>query len=264
MTDAVYRPEEGRFVPTKKAGSPWGDDVQHGGPPAGLLARAIEQLAAAPDMHVSRLTIDLFRPVPMAPVAVTARTVRAGRRIHVVEATLQAGGVDVCRASGLLLRTTADGGSRAGGGVAPPPRPDGIETHVTGAEPRPPVPRREGFHTAVEFRRLPRTQETGPVVAWIRMPMPLVDGEEMTPLVRIAAIADFVNAIGSGSSPAGMGFINVDSTIYLHRPPTGEWIGMQVERSLEPDGVGVAAALLFDDHGLVGRATQAVLANRMT
>ena len=264
MTDAVYRPEEGRFVPTKKAGSPWGDDVQHGGPPAGLLARAIERFAGAPDMHVSRLTIDLFRPVPMAPVEVTARTVRAGRRIHVVEATLCADGVDVCRASGLLLRTTTEGGIRAGGAMASPPGPDGIDTSALGAGLRSPGPRREGFHTAVEFRRPPRTEETGPVVAWIRMPMPLVDGETVTPLVRIAATADFVNAIGSSGSSAGMGFINVDSTVYLHRPPAGEWIGMQVERSLEPDGVGVAAALLFDQHGLVGRATQAVLANRMT
>ncbi len=93
----------------------------------------------------------------------------------------------------------------------------------------------------------------------------MVAGEVMSPLVRLAATCDFVNAVASiGMAPrSGLGTINTDSTIYVHRLPVGEWIALQVERALEPTGIGVSDAVLFDREGVVGRATQAVLANQM-
>jgi hypothetical protein len=262
MTEAVFTREGVRFVPTWKARSPWGDEVQHGGPPAGLLARAIEQFAASEAMRVMRLTVDLFRPVPMAPLDVSARSVREGKRIHIVDAVIKADGVEVSRASGLLLRTSESSAPRTATAL-PPPRPGPADSGWP-VERRPGgPPRREGFHTAAEIRRLPR-DETGYAVAWIRVPE-LVEGEAMTPLVRLAATCDFVNAVGSmGAGPdGGVGFINTDSTVYVHRPPVGEWLCLRVERALEPDGVGVSAAVIFDEDGPVARATQAVLANRM-
>ena len=262
MTEAVFERDGARFRPTWKAGSPWGNEVQHGGPPAGLLARAIEQFAASEQMHVVRLTVDLFRPVPMTPLEVSARSVREGRRIHIVDAAITAAGVEVSRASGLLLRTAETGAPRTATAL-PPPRPEQADRGwPVDRRPGDP-PRREGFHTASEIRRLPRA-ETGSSVAWIRVPE-LVEGEAMTPLVRLAATCDFVNAVGSmGAGPAGgLGFINTDSTVYVHRSPAGEWLCLQVERALEPYGVGVSNAAIFDEDGPVGRATQAVLANQM-
>jgi hypothetical protein len=259
MVDAVFERDGDRCVPTKHAGSPWADDLLHGGPPAGLLARAVENLAATEEMRVARLTIDLFRPVPMKPLTVQARSVREGKRIHAVDAVVIADGIEVSRASGLLLRATELPGIRPGGTMLPP--------SLGEADPDPPIrsfdmPRREGFHTASVIRRLPRT-ETGPSIAWIRVPQ-LIEGETMSPLVRLAATCDFVNAVGSmGSLPGGMGFINTDSTIYIHRLPIGEWICLQVERSVEPYGIGVSSAVLYDQDGSVGRAAQAVLANQM-
>jgi hypothetical protein len=260
MTDAVFERDGERFVPTKRAGSPWADELQHGGPPAGLLARAIEDLAATDEMRVVRLTVDLFRPVPMKPVTVAARSVREGKRIHIVDAIILADGVEVSRASGLLLRATEQPQSRSAGTIHPPGEPgDGDSGPLLRGED---MPRRQGFHTASEIRRLPRT-ETGPSTAWIRVPE-LVDGEVMSPLVRLASTCDFVNAVGSmGALPGGPGFINTDSTIYVHRPPVGEWICLQVERGIEPDGIGVSSAVIFDREGSIGRATQAVLANQM-
>lgn len=260
MTDAVFERDGERFVPTKRAGSPWADELQHGGPPAGLLARAIENLAATDEMRVVRLTVDLFRPVPMQPITVFARSVREGKRIHIVDAVISTDGVEVSRASALLLRATEQSQHQSGGTIHPPGEPgDGDNGPLIRNED---VPRRQGFHTASEIRRLPRT-ETGPSTAWIRVPE-LVDGEVMSPLVRLASTCDFVNAVGSmGALPGGMGFINTDSTIYVHRPPAGEWICLQVERGIEPDGIGVSSAVLFDRDGSIGRAAQAVLANQM-
>jgi hypothetical protein len=262
MTEAVFTRDGARFVPTRRAGSPWGDDVQHGGPPAGLLARAIEGLAASEGMRVVRLTVDLFRPVPMTALEVGARSVREGKRIHIVDAAITADGVEVCRASGLLLRTSASGAPRSAT-AQPLPRPGPADSGwPTDGRPGGP-PRRQGFHTAAEIRRLPH-DETGYAVAWIRVPE-LIEGETMTPLVRLAATCDFVNAVGSmgAGRDGGVGFINTDSTVHVHRPPAGEWLCLRVERALEPDGVGVSAAVVFDDDGPVARATQAVLANRM-
>ena len=104
--DAIFVRDGETFQPTGRAGSPWGEGLLHGGPPAGLLARAIEQFAVSPGMFVSRLTVDLFRPVPKAPLTVRVRTVRAGNRLHAVEAGIFADDVEVTRATGLVLRMT--------------------------------------------------------------------------------------------------------------------------------------------------------------
>jgi hypothetical protein len=129
----------------------------------------------------------------MKPVTVTARSVREGKRIHIVDAVISADSVEVSRASGLLLRATEQPPSRSTGTIHPPGEPgDGEGGPLLRGED---MPRRQGFHTASEIRRLPRT-ETGPSTAWIRVPE-LVDGEMMSPLVRLASTCDFVNAVGS-------------------------------------------------------------------
>lgn len=265
MTDALFIPEGDRFVPTRLAGSPWGEGLVHGGPPAGLLARAIERHAGAPDMHVARLTVDLFRPVPMQPLAVRTRTLRAGTRIHVAEAALWADDVEVCRATGLLLRISPVDVPRNEEAFAVPDGPDGLATSGVAGNARPgqaPPGVRPGFHTTIEVRWVTRPEEPGPNTAWIRIPVPLVAGEAMTPLQRLAATSDFGSAFSHLGRPGQTGFINADITLYVHRLPEGEWIGLQAERVVEPHGIGVAQALLFDPRGLVGRCVLAVLANQ--
>lgn len=81
--------------------------------------------------------------------------------------------------------------------------------------------------------------------------------------MRLAASADFTNAVGSIGRQRTTPFINVDCSLYLQRLPAGEWIGFNVERSIEPVGVGVARATLYDLGGPVGQSTQALLANPM-
>ena len=258
-SDAVFIHEDGYYLPTERARSPWSDTMVHGGPVAGLLAHAVERLAGVPEMRVVRLTVDLFRPVPMAPLSVTARSARDGRRIHAVDAVLLAGGAEVARASGLLLRPTETPNLVTGPMPAVLPSPGTIEPRPL--VPQGAAPRRTGFHTTVEFRRVP-AQQGAPVTAWVHMPVPLIEGEELTPLVRVAACADFVNPLAGGSRPGGVGYINTDSTIHLHRLPAGEWIGMHVTRMVEA-GIGVATAVLYDLDGPIGRGTQCALANEV-
>jgi hypothetical protein len=258
-TDAIFIREDDRYLPTERARSPWSDTMVHGGPVAGLLAHGIERFAAGPEMRLVRLTVDLFRPAPMTALTLAVRSARDGRRIHAIDASLLADGVEVARASGLLLRVAEMPGHVTGPAPTLPPGPDTIE-------PRPLVgdnaaPRRTGFHTTVEFRRA-RAREGAPVLAWIHMPVPLIRGEELTPLVRVAACADFVNPLAGGSRPGGVGFINTDSTVHLHRQPAGEWLGLEVTRTIEA-GIGIATAVLYDQEGPIGRGTQCALANAM-
>src|SRR5690606_4737369 len=133
---------------------PWTADALHGGPPAGLLARAIEHYVDDPEMQLARLTVDLFRSVPSQPLSVQVESVRAGRRIHVVQASIFADGQEVTRAHGALLRRSdAPVGNLS---YPPPPGPDGLPVASGLGRPRqegevePERPRLEGFHTTIE------------------------------------------------------------------------------------------------------------------
>ena len=78
--EGFFRAEGDTLVPAPFATSPWGQ-VLHGRLIGGLTARAAEQARAeVPELACARLTVDLFRSVPLAPVRVTASPVRSGRR----------------------------------------------------------------------------------------------------------------------------------------------------------------------------------------
>ena len=98
MSEALFVPEGERFLPTELCRGPWSPDAQHGGPPAALLARALERFGGGDEMQVARLTVELLRPVPLAPLAVTARFARPGRKVQLVQAALRAGDAEVARA----------------------------------------------------------------------------------------------------------------------------------------------------------------------
>jgi hypothetical protein len=271
MTDAIFIPEGDTFVPTDLARSPWSPRLLHGGPPAGLLARAIERANPDPGFHVTRLTIDLFRPVPKAPLNAETRLVREGKRILVAEASLFADGVEVCRASALLLRQSEVDMPEA---HLPPsalhPGPEGIPTtglstmmnRATGEAPVLPAMGAGGFHTTVEVRRVAGAPGTGRGTAWIRIPVPFVAGEETSALVRAAATSDFGNALGYIRPSEEIGFINADITLYLHRLPEGEWLCLESASSGQPHGLGLVETVVHDAQGPIGRVVQALIVNR--
>jgi len=64
----------------------------------------------------------------------------------------------------------------------------------------------------------------------------------------ISAILDF----------ARYSFVNLDLTVNLLRRPMGEWICLDARTCLGPNGCGLAESMLYDLHGLVGRATQSL------
>jgi acyl-coenzyme A thioesterase PaaI-like protein len=260
--DKGEKGEKGDAVlPTPASGSPWSHGALHGGPPCGLLARALEKAvgAANPNLRPARLTVDLFRAVPMAELTVRAELVRAGRRLTLARATLTAQGRAVSQATGLFLAPSQVPDYPDSDRVLPPPN-DLESVPMISDKLRHKVP--PGFHFQVEVRWLESSVHP---VAWIRMPMPLIEGEVLSPFQRAGALMDFSNALASRGrfkgQPQQVGFINTDSTLYLSRIPEGEWIGFHCDRVADVAGVGTSESVVFDQRGIVGRSVQARLAN---
>jgi hypothetical protein len=102
----------------------------------------------------------------------------------------------------------------------------------------------------------------GPTTMWMRT-VPVLDSEEPTPFQRICPLADSGNAIGRNAEPEEVAFVNADLTITLHRKPRGPWLGSRVISHWQQNGIGMADAMLFDDHGPVGRAVQTLLLRKV-
>jgi Thioesterase-like superfamily len=97
-----------RFIPSASARGPWSPQHQHGGPPAALLARAFARQAGA-GMQIARLTFDFLRPVPLAPLTVATRVVRAGSKVQrLAGSLLTEEGTAVLEASCLAMRVAPD------------------------------------------------------------------------------------------------------------------------------------------------------------
>jgi hypothetical protein len=88
LPTALYELDGDRFHPTGLTRGPWDPGFQHAGPPAALLARAVERAAGIEPGQFGRLGYDILRPVPLAPHRIATRTLRPGRNVEQIEAVL--------------------------------------------------------------------------------------------------------------------------------------------------------------------------------
>ncbi len=258
MPDAFYEIDGDRFLATELTRGPWDPGAQHAGPPAALLGRALEQLPDAGEFQLGRVTCEILRSVPIAPVRVSARIVRPGRRVQLLEAELRDGdGEPLMRASAWRIRTAAvEIPAEALPAVEPPPGPEQgsgeVEFFPTGEK--------LGYHSAMEVRFLEGSfLEPGPAIVWLRMRQPLVAAEEPTPLQRVLVAADVGNGVSASLDYGRYLFINVDLSVHLERMPVGEWVCVNAVTLPQPNGVGTAESVLSDERGRIGRAQQTLL-----
>jgi hypothetical protein len=265
--DAFFIPDGDAYLATELTRGPWDPDAQHAGPPAALVAREVERVAGD-GRRIGRLTYEILRAVPIGRLRVEAEIVRAGRRVELIEATLSDERGAVVRARGwglagaeLSLDGELDWQGEGSGAVlrreVGPPGPSSasafeVDFFPTGQ----PV----GYHTAMEYRFVAgEFVRPGPATAWLRMRHPLIAGEEPTPLQRVAIAADSGNGISAPLDFRRFLFINVDLTIHLGRPPSGEWICLDSTTIPDPSGLGITDTALYDERGAVGRAAQTLL-----
>src|SRR5262245_26529890 len=93
MDDAFYKQlDDARFESTEHPAGPWGPGMQHLGPPAALLMRAIERCPGGEDRMIARLTVEILGPVPVGELTVRAQLERPGRSVEMLSAELVADG----------------------------------------------------------------------------------------------------------------------------------------------------------------------------
>ena len=93
-------------------------------------------------------------------------------------------------------------------------------------------------------------REPGPATAWFRLRVPLVAGEQPSPLQRLAAAGDFGNGIATELDWDEHIFINPDLTLYIEREPVGEWVALQSrDAGRRRAASAIAESVLWDDRG---------------
>lgn len=236
---AVGRPAENKFEPEAIAHGPWAPDMMHGRLLGGLAARVLEAEYGGDDWRAARLTVDLFRPAAMAAITVEHETIRAGRRLQVVDAVLHCEGHQVGRVTAVFLPVTED---PPGNVWAPMPSswPDPGEIVP---------PEGEGDVNGWLFRIADGGFGTGEQTrAWTNDTVELVAGEPMSPFVRAAVSGDLACPLGN-SGDQGLFFINADYTMLIGRYPVGDWIGLEVDHRIAADGISITSATMVDQHG---------------
>lgn len=242
-----------RFASTDLTRGPWDARAQHGGPPSALAAHLVESRPGArPDLRVTRMTVELLRPVPIAPLNTAVRTRHRGRSVEVVEVTLTPDdGKPTLRATAQLIRTTDGAGGPGTEPATTLPAPDTLAPHQFE------FPFEVGYHTALESRFVAGGfNQRGPAICWTRLRVAVVEGEPISPLSRVLAAADSGNGISNVLDFDQHLFVNPDLTVVLHRPPAGEWVALDAHTTLGGDGTGVADTALHDERGPIGRGMQ--------
>lgn len=257
---ALFDLRDHRARPTEYCRGPWHPDACHGGPVAALAAREIARADDAGAWQIARLTLELLKPVPVAGVLhLRTETERPGRKVSLLGVGVTSDGVEVARLRALRIRlghVDLPPGANAVPDDAPPPASTAEPVSATWA------PTDElAYHShGCEHRFVKGSWDRpGPAEAWIRLAVPVVEGEEPSGVERVMAAADFGNGISFGINPARWTFINPDLTVHLLRPPQGEWVGMRTASWYSGEGAGLAESELFDEAGRVGRSCQSLL-----
>jgi hypothetical protein len=228
-----------------------------------MVCRAIESVALDHGLtHIGRLTANLLRPLPIAELEIEVTTDYSGRNAAHYSARVWGEGKELARFTALAQRE------------CPLTLPDALDGHPLPQAPRPPAEselqrmpfgsRLTGYADLVENRIASGKFFQGRCAAWFRLQRPLVDNEVPSGYQRVAIAADSGNGISAVLDLSRYIFVNADLTINLLRRPVGEWICVDARTLLAPNGCGLAESQLFDESGLIGRATQSLAVRART
>ncbi|MDO5501456.1 MAG: thioesterase family protein [Propionibacteriaceae bacterium] len=248
MTDFYYRAlGAGRYQPTLRAQGAWRPDEQHMSPLSGLLVHCLLRHEPRPDLQLARISFEILGMMPIGETVIRVETVRPGRTIELLQATAVISGREVLRANAWFLAT---GDTAEVAGVA------ARELPHTGAVPEELLNKWGGGFIASLTVLSEPDKTPGASWSWLRSDTVLVDVEPIHPSTPVLMLADTANGVAFRLPPTSWSFPNIDLTIHLLRPPTGEWLGVDVCNEIGPTGVGITSAVLHDVHGPFGRSQQ--------
>jgi acyl-Coa thioesterase superfamily protein/acyl-CoA thioesterase superfamily protein len=254
LMDAIYRVNGDRIVTGPNAAGPWDIKLQHGSAPAALAVWAAEAIPTPQPMRIARVTIDLMRPVPVAPLTLQSEVLRDGRKIQLCAVRLLAENVVVVQATVLKIRTQelmlpADIVDQP---VELPGPDQAREDPATLAS--------CAFLTGMSLRAARGSFGVpGPGAIWYKVDRPLIEGSPVSQAMRAVVAADFCNGTSAALDFREWTFINADLTVSFARQPVGDWILLDAVSLIGPDGAGLAMARLADQRGYFGRAVQSLV-----
>ncbi len=250
--EAFFKRDGESYLPQPAARGPWRADSLHGRVTIGLLGYELERTHGGAQWLPARLTVDMYRLPDFSPITAVTRVVRGGKRIQVVDCELMQSGKSVARGTAQFL---IRGENAPGKTWSPPnwdaPKPDDL----------PPPPPGQFGERMWKMRNVSDwfgTDETRRRGAWMAEIRELVEGSPLTPFTRVAVAADFASPLANRHE-TGLGYINTDMTVYLHRLPVGEWIGFEKINHQASEGVAIGECFLHDVEGPIGSASCAAL-----
>lgn len=258
--ESFYRQiDDARFNSLPPTAGPWSPHAQHAGPPAALLARAIERHDPAPGTRLADVRLDILGPIPVAPLDLEVEVLRGGRSMQLLEARATVAGRAVAIARAWrILRAPEDFPSltgRRGAAIDPVPESE------SGGHLKMPGAHEDGYLRAIEWRIVEGgVGAGGTTVAWGRQRVPLLEGEEPTGWQRALVLADSGGGITLTVDPRAHTYINCDLHVALDRDPDGEWVRMSSEALASPGHGGTVHTTLADVHGDLGTGLQTMVA----
>jgi hypothetical protein len=207
-------------------------------------------------VRIARMAVDFLGPIPRQEMRVRTRVVRPGRRIELLEGTLESGGREVVTARAWRIAVQPEGSVPSG---------------VTPDDPVPALPgeqpqgnffglREWGYGAAIEWRFTSGGfGSLGRAGVWSRVRIPLLAGEPLGALERLLLVADSANGISGELPMREWLFVPPSLSIALQRYPAGEWTFMDARTTLSGDGLGVTSVRYADREGTLGIGSQALL-----
>ena len=250
--------KDGHFCANAPARGPWSMDHCHAGPVAGLIARALER--ALPGKVLTRMTLDLVRPIPMAGFQITTDVDRDGRTLGQARVKLVDTDGNTCVTGSSMHLVRADFISMPTAVVKP------LKRAYAAAGPTPLARGKHGEPSFSDFIEVAYpdgvpdkpANSTGPTKLWMKTPSLLAD-ETLSTAQRLCPLADCGNGISRNAGFYDITFMNTDLTIHFHRETDADWFLSDCISHWQRTGIGLAQAVLSDDDGPVATALQTIL-----
>jgi hypothetical protein len=211
--------------------------------------------------RLTRLSVELLRPVSLAPLRIIVEPRRQGRLIQLLDASLRdESDTEVLVARGLRIAVGDNGiDEESLPGPHPLARPDPDECERWSRDSG--RPHGHSFSDAMDVRLIEGRpfDELGPAHVWLQLMTPIIVGEEIHPLDRAIVAADYANGMSNVVPFTTHRYLNADLTLALHRYPTGEWISLDATTNARDEGHGTAHGVLSDRTHPIGHTIQSLL-----
>ncbi len=254
---AVYLPTDDpeTYESTPMANAGWYEEGQHGGAVAALVTGHVEHhVPTLVPMEIARVSLELFRVVPLVPLTIRTEVIREGKRIQTVAVEISDPSSTVLTLATVQRLRTAD--------QAIPTEALPEPTPFAGPEDSEPtdfwrLADKVMFHShAIEFRAADgRLADKGPATIWTRLKVPIVAGRAVTPAQRAALAGDFANGVAHKLDDDWV-YMNSDLTVGIARYPEGEWVAVAADSLYPGRGRGLTRSSLWDLTSQVGQSTQ--------